>query len=108
MRSVSGLRGIVGADLVPEVVARYAGAFGAFVTSRGGRTVGLARDSRQSGPAFVAAASEGLRAAGVEVTAGSAEEAARDQRESQRFYCELLGFRLSDRIVADGDEIDVA
>jgi 2,3-dihydroxybiphenyl 1,2-dioxygenase len=26
---------------------------------------------------------------------------ARDQRESQRFYCELLGFRLSDRIVAD-------
>ncbi len=67
MRSVSGLRGIVGADLVPEVVTRYASAFGAFVASRGGRTVGLARDSRQSGPAFVAAASEGLRAAGVDV-----------------------------------------
>ena len=67
MRSVSGLRGIVGADLVPDVVTRYAGAFGAFVTSRGGRTVGLARDSRESGPAFVAAASEGLRAAGVNV-----------------------------------------
>ena len=67
MRSVSGLRGIVGEDLVPEVVTRYAEAFGAFVAMRGGRVVALARDSRQSGPAFVAAAAEGLTAAGVDV-----------------------------------------
>ena len=67
MRSVSGLRGIVGADLVPAVVERYGVAFGAFVAARGGRTVALARDSRQSGPGFVAAASAGLRRAGIDV-----------------------------------------
>ena len=67
MRSVSGLRGIVGEDLVPAIVTRYAEAFGAFVASRRGRVVALARDSRQSGPAFVAAATEGLVAAGVDV-----------------------------------------
>jgi phosphomannomutase len=67
MRSVSGLRGIVGEDMVPAVVTRYAEAFGAFLVARGGRVVALARDSRQSGPAFVAAAAEGLVAAGVDV-----------------------------------------
>ncbi|HXY70426.1 MAG TPA: phosphoglucosamine mutase [Gemmatimonadales bacterium] len=67
MRSVSGLRGIVGEDLVPAVVTRYARAFGAFVAGQGGRAVALARDSRQSGPTFVAAAAEGLAAAGVDV-----------------------------------------
>jgi len=66
MRSVSGLRGIVGEDLVPEVVTRYAEAFGAYVISRGGRAVALARDSRQSGPSFVAAAAKGLLASGVD------------------------------------------
>jgi phosphomannomutase len=67
MRSVSGLRGIVGADLVPAVVTRYARAFGAFVAGRGGREVALARDSRQSGPSFAAAAADGLAASGVDV-----------------------------------------
>jgi phosphomannomutase len=67
MRSVSGLRGIVGAELVPAVVTRYAEAFGAFLAAKGGRAVAVARDSRESGPAFVAAASDGLRAAGVDV-----------------------------------------
>jgi phosphomannomutase len=67
MRSVSGLRGIVGADLVPGVVTRYAAAFGVFVAGRGGREVALARDSRESGPAFAAAAADGLAAAGVDV-----------------------------------------
>jgi phosphomannomutase len=67
MRSVSGLRGIVGEDLVADVVARYAGAFGRFVAGRGGRVVALARDSRQSGPAFLSAAADGLTAAGVDV-----------------------------------------
>ena len=67
MRSVSGLRGIVGADLVPAVVERYGAAFGAYVAGRGGHAVALARDSRQSGPSFVAAAGAGLRRAGVDV-----------------------------------------
>ena len=67
MRSVSGLRGIVGADLVPEVVTRYAAGFGGFVRGRGGRRVAVGRDSRQSGPAFAAAAIDALAAAGVDV-----------------------------------------
>jgi phosphomannomutase len=67
MRSVSGVRGIVGTDLTPDVVRRYAAAFGAFVRSRGGRRVGLARDSRASGPALYAAAAEALCGAGVAV-----------------------------------------
>jgi len=67
MRSVSGLRGIVGEDLVPAIVTRYAEAFGAFLAARGGRVVALARDSRESGPAFVAAAADGLVASGVDV-----------------------------------------
>jgi phosphomannomutase len=67
MRSVSGLRGIVGRDLTEDVVRRYAGAFGAFLRSRGGRVVALGRDSRQSGPAFAAAAAAALSEAGVDV-----------------------------------------
>ncbi len=67
MRSVSGLRGIVDQDLTADVVSRYAGAFGAFLSARGGRTVALARDSRQSGPAFAAAAAEALTLAGLDV-----------------------------------------
>jgi phosphomannomutase len=67
MRSVSGVRGIVGADLTPDVVRRYAASFGASVRERGGRRIGLARDSRASGPALYAAAAEALCAAGVDV-----------------------------------------
>ena len=67
MRSVSGLRGIVGRDLTDEVVRRYAGAFGTFLRARGGKTVALARDSRQSGPAFAAAAADALASSGVDV-----------------------------------------
>ena len=67
MRSVSGVRGIAGADLTTDVVRRYAAAYGAFVRARGGRRVGLGRDSRASGPAFYAAAADALVAAGVEV-----------------------------------------
>lgn len=67
MRSVSGLRGIVGRELTDDVIRRYAGAFGVFLRSRGGRVVALGRDSRQSGPAFAAAAAGALAAAGVDV-----------------------------------------
>jgi phosphomannomutase len=67
MRSVSGVRGIVGTDLTPGVVRRYAAAFGVSVRERGGHRVGLARDSRASGPLFFAAAAEALCATGVDV-----------------------------------------
>ena len=68
MRSVSGLRGIVGTDLTEDVVTRYAGAFGLFLRARGGKVVAVARDSRQSGPAFLAAASQALAGAGLDVS----------------------------------------
>ncbi len=67
MRSVSGLRGIVGEDLVPDVVRQYAGAFGAFLRLTGGQVAGVARDSRQSGPEFAAVAAEALALAGLDV-----------------------------------------
>jgi phosphomannomutase len=67
MRSVSGVRGIVGTDLTPEVVGRYAAAFGQVVARETGGTVVLGRDARESGPAFAKAAAEALRAAGVTV-----------------------------------------
>ena len=51
MVSVSGIRGRVGEALTPEVVARYAGAFGAWSLAQGGsRQVVVGRDSRVSGP----------------------------------------------------------
>ena len=67
MRSVSGIRGIVGIDFTPDVVCRHAVAFGRLMTERSGGAVVLARDSRESGPAFVAAARDALQATGVAV-----------------------------------------
>lgn len=68
MVSVSGVRGIVGKDLTPELVARYAAAFGTLV--RNGEhppAVVLARDARVSGPMFAAAAAAGLVSVGCRV-----------------------------------------
>jgi phosphomannomutase len=70
MRSISGVRGIVGSDLTAEVIARYAAAFGTLVTSDERRAIVLARDSRESGPEFAAAARAALIAAGVDVVDG--------------------------------------
>jgi phosphomannomutase len=79
MISVSGIRGHVGTDLTPELVARYAAALGAWslstqsVTTRSSGTrsarpsVVLGRDARTSGPMFAQAASAGLMSAGVDV-----------------------------------------
>jgi phosphomannomutase len=67
MRSVSGLRGIVGTDLTEEVVTRYAAGFGLFLRARGGLRVVVARDSRPSGPAFLRAAADALAGAGLDV-----------------------------------------
>ena len=72
MISVSGMRGHVGTDLTPELVARHAAAFGAWVREAGsddGRkpAVVIGRDSRTSGPMFERAAASGLMSVGVDV-----------------------------------------
>jgi len=72
MISVSGIRGHVGTDLTPELVARYAAALGAW--SRSAQSVQsvrpavvLGRDARTSGPMFARAASAGFMSVGVDV-----------------------------------------
>jgi phosphomannomutase len=67
MVSVSGMRGIVGKDLTPELVARQAAALGAWAIGQGRPRVALGRDARTSGPMFARAASAGLMSVGVEV-----------------------------------------
>jgi len=65
--SVSGLRGVVGESLTPDVAIRYASAF---VAGLPPGPVVLGRDGRESGPTFVAAIGESLRAAGRDVLDG--------------------------------------
>src|SRR5256885_10574702 len=75
MVGVSGVRGIVGKDLTPEVVTRWARAFGTWVRENGkretgngnGRSVVVGRDARESGPAFAAAVTTGLTLVGCDV-----------------------------------------
>ena len=72
MVSVSGMRGIVGTDLTPELVARHAAALGAWVRGwvpdTGTRPiVVLGRDARTSGPMYARAATAGLQSVGVDV-----------------------------------------
>src|SRR6266705_3072396 len=75
MVSVSGVRGLVGTDLTPEVVAGWAAAFGTWAKAgkgNGGRGKGktrvvLGRDARTSGPMFTAAAIAGLQSIGCHV-----------------------------------------
>lgn len=67
MISVSGMRGHVGTDLTPELVARHAAALGAWVRSTGGKRVVLGRDARTSGPMFSLAATAGFQSVGVDV-----------------------------------------
>lgn len=67
MVSVSGMRGIVGKDLTPELVARHAAALGAWARSNGKPIVVLGRDARTSGAMFARAATAGLMSVGVEV-----------------------------------------
>ena len=53
MVGVSGIRGRVGDALTPEVVARYAAAFGAWsIAHHPSTTIVVGRDSRVSGPMF--------------------------------------------------------
>src|SRR6267378_5688723 len=75
MVSVSGVRGLVGTDLTPEVVARWAAAFGTW--AKDGRPIGpsarrpvkvlIGRDARTSGPMFAGAATAGLNSVGCHV-----------------------------------------
>ena len=62
--SVSGVRGIVGEGLTPEVALRFAQAFGTY--TKGGKIV-LARDPRPSGVFLKSAAVAGLLSTGCEV-----------------------------------------
>ena len=72
MVSVSGVRGLVGVDLTPEMVARWAAAFGLWSREQGagnrrGARVVLGRDARTSGPMFARAATAGLQSVGCGV-----------------------------------------
>src|SRR2546426_5611082 len=78
MVSVSGVRGLVGTDLTPEVVARWAAAFGTWARD-GNRPSGrravrpsivVGRDARTSGPMFAGAATAGLNSVGCHVIDG--------------------------------------
>ncbi len=65
--SVSGIRGIVGKDLTPELVVRYASSMGILAAEAGSARVVLARDARTSGPMFAGAARAGLQSVGCDV-----------------------------------------
>ena len=70
MVSVSGVRGRVGAGMTPEVVARFASAFGAYMRESSGKSrpkVVLGRDSRTSGPMFSRIVAGALQSVGCDV-----------------------------------------
>jgi phosphomannomutase len=64
MISISGVRGVIGKGLTPEVVLAFAQAYGTYC--QGGRVV-LGRDSRVSGPMLQHAVTAGLMVVGCEV-----------------------------------------
>ena len=68
---VSGLRGIVGASLTPEVAVRYAATFGGWLRERTGEDIPhviLGRDGRAGGEQVEHAAIAGLLGSGCRVT----------------------------------------
>ncbi|MEM9415857.1 MAG: phosphoglucosamine mutase [Planctomycetota bacterium] len=78
MLSISGMRGLIGLSLTPDVATRYATAFGNWLHEADHRRPGndpttpphvvIGRDSRGSGPMIEHAAVAGLLAAGCRVT----------------------------------------
>ncbi|MGD1915826.1 MAG: phosphoglucosamine mutase [Phycisphaerales bacterium] len=69
MLGVSGMRGITGQSLTPEVALRYAAAFGTFLHRRTASPIVLiGRDGRRGGEAVYEAAVSGLLGAGCCVT----------------------------------------
>ncbi len=69
MVGVSGMRGIVGASLTPEIAARFAGAFGSWLArgADGRPTVVVGRDGRAGCDPIHAAAVAGVTGAGCDV-----------------------------------------
>ena len=70
MVGVSGLRGVLGQSLTPEVAARFSGAFGSWIVdqaSGGSVRVVLGRDGRRGSEWVHSAALAGLVSAGVDV-----------------------------------------
>ena len=75
--SISGVRGIVGENLTPAIVAEYGSAFGTFLKERYLRNteyairntikVCIGRDSRTSGQMLMSALTEGLCGVGIDV-----------------------------------------
>jgi phosphomannomutase len=69
--TVSGLRGIVGENLTPQVAADYGRAFGTFLRSKFSDadklTVCMGRDSRPSGQSLASAVTSGLMTVGINV-----------------------------------------
>ncbi len=64
MASVSGVRGIVGSGMNPEIAARFCAAYASLLS---GDTIVIGRDTRASGPLIAAAASTALRFKGISV-----------------------------------------
>ncbi len=75
MISVSGVRGVIGATLTPQVAMEFGQAFGHFLLKSGVRTeksegrprVAIGRDTRPSGPMVFGAVSSGVMSVGVDV-----------------------------------------
>jgi phosphomannomutase len=69
MVSISGIRGIVGSSLTPDVVVRYAGAFAEFCRRRNPdhTSVVIGRDGRVTGRVLTDLISSTLLAAGIDV-----------------------------------------
>ncbi len=65
MVGVSGVRGVAGGTMTPQVACEFGSAFGAMVGA--GATVTIGRDTRPTGPAIRNAAAAGLLASGVNV-----------------------------------------
>ncbi len=63
MRSVSGIRGIVGESLTPPMLMEY---LNAFIQITQAKKVVIGRDTRPTGPMIEALIAQGCRAAGVE------------------------------------------
>ena len=69
--SISGMRGIIGENLSPEIAAAYGCAFGKFLKGQSQADAKLAvcigRDSRPSGQMLFSAVASGLCSVGVDV-----------------------------------------
>ncbi|MDQ7982142.1 phosphomannomutase/phosphoglucomutase [Paraburkholderia sp. SARCC-3016] len=61
------IRGVIGKTLDADAARSIGRAFGSEVRAQGGDAVVVARDGRLSGPELIAALSDGLRSAGVDV-----------------------------------------